>query len=64
MQKFLRYLAIVIVLFAAFVWLNNTSLFSSPHAGTPVLLAHRGLAQTFSERDALRPSNQCCSDSV
>jgi glycerophosphoryl diester phosphodiesterase len=51
MMQFLRYLAIVIVLFAAFAWLNNTSLFSTARSGTPVLLAHRGLAQTYTRED-------------
>ena len=52
MKTFLRYSIVAIVLFAAFAWLNNTSLLSTPSAGTPVLLAHRGLAQTFT-REAL-----------
>ena len=32
---------------AAFVYLNNTNLLSAPDTGRPVLLAHRGLHQTF-----------------
>jgi glycerophosphoryl diester phosphodiesterase len=44
---FMRYLFVAIVVFAAFAWLNNTSLFSTPSGGRPVLLAHRGLHQTF-----------------
>jgi glycerophosphoryl diester phosphodiesterase len=32
---------------AAFVYLNNTNLLRAPAAGRPVLLAHRGLHQTF-----------------
>ena len=47
MKKFLRYLLLVITVFAAFAWLNNTSLLSTPLSGKPVLLAHRGLHQTF-----------------
>jgi glycerophosphoryl diester phosphodiesterase len=47
MKTFLRYLLLAIVTFAAFAWLNNTSLFSTPSGGRPVLLAHRGLHQTF-----------------
>ena len=54
MKKFLRYSIIAIVLFTAFAWLNNTSLFSNPQAGTPVLLAHRGLAQTYTREDLER----------
>lgn len=46
-MKLLRYLLIAVALFAAFCFLNNTSLLSTPHAGKPVLLAHRGLHQTF-----------------
>jgi glycerophosphoryl diester phosphodiesterase len=47
MKKFLRYLLLAITVFAAFAWLNNTSLLSTPPSGKPVLLAHRGLHQTF-----------------
>jgi glycerophosphoryl diester phosphodiesterase len=54
MKKFLRYSIIAIVLFATFAWLNNTSLFSNPHAGTPMLLAHRGLGQTYTREDLER----------
>lgn len=46
MKKFLRYALLVILAFAAFAWLN-TSLFSAPSDGRPVLLAHRGVHQTF-----------------
>jgi glycerophosphoryl diester phosphodiesterase len=34
--------------FAAFLYLNNTNLFSAKGVGKPTLLAHRGLHQTFS----------------
>ena len=51
MKTFLRYSIVAIVLFAAAAWLNNTSLFSTRRSGTPVLLAHRGLAQTFTPDD-------------
>ncbi len=54
MKKFLRYSIIAISLFAAFAWLNNTSLFTNSQAGTPVLLAHRGLAQTYTREDLER----------
>jgi glycerophosphoryl diester phosphodiesterase len=47
MRKFLRYLLVAIVGFAGFAWLNNTLIFSTPRSGKPVLLAHRGLHQTF-----------------
>lgn len=36
----------VLVVLVAFGWVNNTSLFSEP-PGRPLLLAHRGIAQTF-----------------
>lgn len=47
MKTVLRYLLVALAAFAAFAWLNNTSLFSTPSGGRPVLLAHRGLHQTF-----------------
>lgn len=36
-----------LVLLIAFIYLNNTSFFAKPRNGEPLLLAHRGLAQTF-----------------
>lgn len=48
-------LAIVVVL-VAFGWVNNTSLFAEP-AGRPLLLAHRGIAQTF---DVAGVKNDTC----
>jgi glycerophosphoryl diester phosphodiesterase len=51
MRKLLRYLLLAILGFAAFAWLNNTSLFSTASPGMPVLMAHRGLAQTFTHED-------------
>ncbi|WP_376704506.1 glycerophosphodiester phosphodiesterase family protein [Mesorhizobium sp. ISC25] len=43
-----RTISLVAILVAAgAVWLNNTSLLSSRPAGTPSVLAHRGLAQDF-----------------
>jgi glycerophosphoryl diester phosphodiesterase len=47
MKHFLRYLIFAVVAFAGLAWLNNTSLFTIPVAGNTVLLAHRGLAQTY-----------------
>ena len=38
---------IIIFLFITFIFFNNTSLFTSFNASKPLLLAHRGLAQTF-----------------
>ena len=37
-----------VLVFAAFVYLNNTSFLAEPIGEGPVLLAHRGLAQSFS----------------
>ncbi len=54
MKTFLRYVLLAVIGFAAFAWLNNTSLFTKPQAGTPVLLAHRGLAQTYTREDLER----------
>jgi glycerophosphoryl diester phosphodiesterase len=39
---------LLFVLLVAFLYINNTSLFSKPVRDKPKLLAHRGLAQTFS----------------
>jgi len=43
--------------FAAFAWLNNSSLLSSRPPGEPVLFAHRGIAQRF---DARGVGNDTC----
>lgn len=39
---------VVVLAVASFVYLNNTNLLATPRAGQALLLAHRGLAQTFS----------------
>lgn len=39
--------AVIAALFAAVVWLLNTSLLATPPAGTPKILAHRGIHQTY-----------------
>lgn len=41
-----RWLFLFLV-FVAFVYVNNSSYFAQPHDSKPLLLAHRGLAQTF-----------------
>ncbi|MHC2298695.1 glycerophosphoryl diester phosphodiesterase [Rhizobium mongolense] len=51
MRKKLRYSIAAIAVFAAAVYLNNTNLLASHREGKPVLLAHRGIAQRFDERD-------------
>jgi len=51
LNKKLKYAAAAIVVFAAAIYLNNTNLLAGHHDGQPVLLAHRGMAQRFDERD-------------
>ena len=51
MNKKLRYAATAIAIIAAAIYLNNTNLLAEHRDGKPVLLAHRGLAQRFDERD-------------
>lgn len=48
MRRIVRLGLLVVLAFATFVYLNNTGLLATRHAGKPLLLAHRGLAQTFS----------------
>lgn len=52
MKRLLRHFLLFLVVLTALIWLNNTSLLSRPPGGAPTLLAHRGLAQTFT-RDGL-----------
>lgn len=47
MRKLLRYALLVALAVAALIWLNNTSLLFGPSKDGPTLLAHRGMAQTF-----------------
>ncbi|MER9564799.1 glycerophosphodiester phosphodiesterase family protein [Mesorhizobium sp. M0571] len=51
---------VAILVAAGGIWLNNTSLLSSRPAGTPSVLAHRGLAQDF-DRTNLGPET-CTAD--
>ncbi|WP_065754969.1 glycerophosphodiester phosphodiesterase family protein [Bradyrhizobium paxllaeri] len=51
MNKKLKYAATAIAIIAAAIYLNNTNLFAEHRDGKPVLLAHRGMAQRFDERD-------------
>lgn len=57
MMRVLRWAALVIALFAAFCFFNNTNLMIKPAGERPTLLAHRGLAQTY-HRDGL--TNSTC----
>ncbi|WP_275190361.1 glycerophosphodiester phosphodiesterase family protein [Bradyrhizobium sp. CSA112] len=51
MNKKLKYVAAAIVVFTAAVYVNNTNHLAAHRDGKPVLLAHRGIAQRFDERD-------------
>lgn len=51
MRKLWRYLIVFVVLAAAFLYLNNTSLLAEKRDGSPTLLAHRGIAQSFDTRN-------------
>lgn len=46
-KKALKRLGLFILLLAIFIFLNNTSLFTTDRARSPYLLAHRGMGQTF-----------------
>lgn len=46
-KRWQRILVVVLIL-SAFIYLNNTSLLTKERSGSPFLLAHRGLGQTFS----------------
>src|SRR6476619_2769434 len=49
-KKKLKYIAAASVVFAA-IYANNTNHLAAHREGPPVLLAHRGIAQRFDERD-------------
>lgn len=51
MGRKLKLMLAVVGLAAAGIYLNNSNLFAARHDGKPVLLAHRGMAQRFDERD-------------
>jgi glycerophosphoryl diester phosphodiesterase len=57
MRKLWRAIVLILLLFAAFVYLNNTNLWLSRLRGTPALLAHRGIAQQF---DTANLTNDTC----
>ncbi|MEH7246774.1 glycerophosphodiester phosphodiesterase family protein [Neobacillus niacini] len=46
-QQTIKWFFILLLILTAFVYLNNTSLFTNDSNSEPLLLAHRGLAQTF-----------------
>jgi glycerophosphoryl diester phosphodiesterase len=47
----IKYVAAIIAVVAAGIYINNTNLLTAHREGKPVLLAHRGIAQRFDERD-------------
>ncbi|MCK1639171.1 glycerophosphodiester phosphodiesterase [Bradyrhizobium sp. 157] len=51
MNKKLKYAAAAIAVFGAAIYLNNTNHLAAHQEGKPVLLAHRGIAQRFNERE-------------
>jgi glycerophosphoryl diester phosphodiesterase len=51
LNKKLKYAAAAITVFAAAVYINNTNHLATHREGKPVLLAHRGIAQRFDERE-------------
>ncbi|MBB4239115.1 glycerophosphodiester phosphodiesterase family protein [Rhizobium esperanzae] len=51
MGRKLFYCATTVAVATAGLYLNNTSLLAEHRPGTPVLLAHRGIAQRFDETD-------------
>lgn len=50
-MKKLKYAVAAIAVLAAAIYINNTNLLAEHHEGKPVLLAHRGVAQRFDERE-------------
>lgn len=48
LKKTLKRLFLFLLLLSLFIFLNNSSIFAKDREGDPLLLAHRGLGQTFS----------------
>jgi glycerophosphoryl diester phosphodiesterase len=51
LNKKLKYAAAAIAVLGAAIYLNNTNHLAAHREGKPVLLAHRGIAQRFDERE-------------
>ena len=51
MGRKIKYVAAAIAVVAAGIYINNTNLLAEHREGPPALLAHRGVAQRFDERD-------------
>ncbi|MFM1654038.1 glycerophosphodiester phosphodiesterase family protein [Brevibacillus sp. B_LB10_24] len=47
-RRFPRKIILVLLALVAFIYVNNSSYLAVPRSGKPLLLAHRGLAQTYS----------------
>lgn len=47
MLRFARYALLLIAVLAGIAFVFNSAIFGEPQSGRPVLLAHRGLAQTY-----------------
>src|SRR5262245_9149701 len=47
MKRIIRIISALVLLLAGFIYFNNADWLTSAAQGGPVLLAHRGLAQTF-----------------
>jgi glycerophosphoryl diester phosphodiesterase len=65
MKKFKRIMKRVLIVFAvlaAFMYVNNTSLFTKTEDDAPLLLAHRGMSQTF-PMDGIK-SDTCTAERV
>ncbi|WP_059172767.1 glycerophosphodiester phosphodiesterase family protein [Bacillus sp. FJAT-27445] len=56
-RKIGRRIAVFLAVLTVFIFLNNTSIFSGKGSGSPKLLAHRGVAQTF---DMSGITNETC----
>src|SRR5215813_10416440 len=57
MKRIIRIIGALVLLLAGFIYLNNANWLTSAPEGGPILLAHRGLAQTF---DLDGVSNDTC----
>lgn len=60
MRKFLSCLAVALIAVSTFIFFNNTNLLAPEPTGSPVLLAHRGIAQRF---DLAGVGNDTCTAS-
>lgn len=47
LRKVLKWVSFLILFLILFIFVNNTAIFTKERDGKPILLAHRGLAQTF-----------------